>query len=65
MIKPVQILLDKNEMMLAAQAGVIRRIENLTGGRRERYGATAVTGWQRDIEGALAEAALAKFLDVY
>jgi hypothetical protein len=61
------IILDGSEMMLAASAGVMRRIENLkkTGRSGEPYGFDENVSWQIDIEGAMGEFALAKHLGVF
>lgn len=53
------------EMMLAAQAGVMRQVENLKRGRAAFYGAGNLNDWQYHVEGCLGEFALAKFLGVY
>ena len=53
------------EMLLAAQAGVMRQVENKKLGRRPAYGAGSAQDWQLNIEGALGEYALAKHLGLY
>jgi hypothetical protein len=53
------------EMLLAAQAGAMRQVENLKEGRSPAYGAGNQNDWQYNVEGCLGECALAKFLGVY
>lgn len=53
------------EMLLAAQAGVMRQVQNIRDGRKHAHGANDASGWQMHIEGAMGEAALAKFLGAY
>ena len=55
------ISLTASEMMLAAQAGVLRTVENLVRGAHGAHGA-AVNDWSMSIEGALAEWAASKAL---
>jgi len=57
------IVLRYDEMLMAAQAGVLRTIENLKKGRRDRRGADPHNGWTLSIEGAMAEYAVAKAFD--
>lgn len=61
----MKVKLTLAEMMLAAQVGVMRQVNNKKHGRSHRYGATDSNAWQIAIEGALGEAALAKALGVY
>ena len=53
------------EMLLAAQAGVMRQVENLKIGRSAAHGAGDKNDWQLHIEGALGEYALAKHLGIF
>jgi len=53
------------EMLLAAQAGCMRQVENLKKNRNHRHGASASNTWQMGVEGCLGEFALAKYLGVY
>jgi len=61
----MEIQLTSSEMMQAALIGSMRHIENLHKRRKDFYGATKDTGWQINIEGALGEMALSKFMNVY
>lgn len=45
--------------------GIQRQIEDIKWGNHEKYGAKKDLAWQRHIEGALTECAMAKFLNVY
>lgn len=58
------ITLSASEMMLAAQAGVMRTVENLVRGSGGSHGAT-VDDWTMSIEGALAEWAASKALGIH
>jgi len=60
-----QVILDGAEMMLAANAGIMRHIENIKKGVRPSYGAGNQNDWQLDIEGAMGEFVLAKHLGVF
>ena len=51
------------EMLLAAQAGIMRQVENLKIGRSAAHGAGDKNDWQLHMEGALGEYALAKHLE--
>lgn len=53
------------EMMLAAQCGVMRQVENVKLKRSAAYGAGSLNDWQLHIEGCLGEYALAKYLGVF
>jgi hypothetical protein len=59
------VVLDASEMLLAANAGIMRRIENLKKGAGQPYGYDENVSWQIDIEGAMGEFALAKHLGVF
>lgn len=60
-----EIVLDWSEMILAAQAGVLRQVENIKKGVKPAYGAGNEKDWQYGIEGAMGEFALAKYLGVF
>lgn len=54
------------EMIQAATAGVWRHVQSLKNGYSDRYGETnGDAGWQKHIEGAAGELAVAKLLDLY
>jgi hypothetical protein len=57
------ITLSASEMLLAAQAGVMRTVENLVRGNHGAHG-SAADDWSMSIEGALAEWAAAKALGI-
>jgi len=59
------IQLTASEMMLGAQVGVMRQVQNVKKKRRNSYGAAPKIGWQIHIEGALGECAVAKLFSVY
>lgn len=58
------ITLTASEMMLAAQAGVMRTVQNLVQGATGAHG-SAADDWSMSIEGALAEWAASKALGVH
>jgi hypothetical protein len=60
-----RIVLDGSEMMLAANAGIMRQIENIKKGVQPAYGAGSERDWQYGIEGAMGEFALAKHLGIF
>ena len=53
------------EMMQGALCGIMRQLTNLKKGHKNAHGLGNGKDWQVNVEGALAEMALAKFLDVY
>ena len=59
------IKLSTTEIMQGALVGVMRMVQNLKNGNRDKHGAERGPGWQYNIEGALGEMALAKFLGTY
>jgi hypothetical protein len=62
----IDIVLEDFEMQHAAFAGVIRHLENMRAKRQSMYGEEADTNdWQRWIEGAAGEIAVAKYLNAY
>ena len=61
----VVVLLSGSEVMHAAMAGVMRRWSALSKGRNGVYGADVRAAWDHDINGALAEYAVAKWLGAF
>jgi len=63
----VEVRLTPAEMLLGAQAGAMRQIENLkTNGSKQTHGLeTNAKDWQLHIEGVLKEQAVAKHLNRY
>jgi hypothetical protein len=53
------------EIMEAANAGVMRQVENIKGGAQAAYGSGNKMDWQLAIEGTLGERAVAKALNWY
>lgn len=53
------------EVLLAANGGVMRRVTALRKGLSGRYGATDEGAWDHDVNGALAELAVAKWAGVF
>ena len=53
------------EMLVAAQIGVMRQVQNLKEKRLDAYGAQTDRGWQLHIEGAMGECAVAKHLGIF
>jgi hypothetical protein len=53
------------EMLMAAQAGVLRQVENLQKKRVPAYGVGVDNNWQIHIEGCMGEYALAKYLGIH
>lgn len=62
-IKHPVVILTPSEIMMAAQVGVMRHVQNIKRKVKEAYGASPDKDWQYDIEGALGEYALAKYLN--
>lgn len=60
-----QVSLSMTEILHAANAGIYRVVENIKLGRANSHKLQPGNEWQIHIEGALAECALAKFLNVY
>ena len=58
----MKINLSGAEIQMAAFVGCQRMVENIVRKTKPRYGAEDETDWQINIEGALAECALAKHL---
>ena len=61
----VEVHLTPAEMMMAAQAGIMRHVENIKEDTDGTYGVFQPSNWQIHIEGALGEFALAKFLNLW
>jgi hypothetical protein len=60
----VLVRLTWSEVMLAGEAGLMRQVDNLKNGRRQTFAIPdPEEEWRRDIEGACAEMAFAKFGD--
>lgn len=66
------IMLSISEIQFAAYIGAQRRVMNIKlsraeydGERHEQDGMDPTRGWQNDVEGALGEAALAKYLNMF
>ena len=53
------------EVLLAANAGIMRRVSALRRGRADLYPDASRPMWDRDINGALAEVAVAKWMGVF
>jgi len=68
-IEPVEahpvIQLSPSEILMAAQVGLMRQVQNLKRNVEEKYGAQPNTDWQLNIEGALGEYALSKYLNLH
>lgn len=61
----MKITLTASEVMQAANVGMMRQVQNTLNKAKPAYGAGSNNDWQLNIEGALGECALAKFLGVY
>lgn len=59
----MDITLTPSEMILASHVGFLRQVKSVREDRPDRYGCPPDEGWQRAIEGACAEAAVAKALN--
>lgn len=59
------IKLTEAHMRLAANLGVERRLAALSGGLDGRYGVATADNWERDINGCLAELAVAHYLNLF
>ena len=59
------VTLTNSEIMIGAQLGVMRQIQNVKQKRHARYGAGEDRSWHLHIEGALGEMAVAKYLGWY
>ncbi len=65
MKEDIWIILTPSEILLAAVSGVMRQSTVIKNDLKGRYGEPDDDCWQRHIEGALAECAMAKYLDRY
>jgi len=63
-MKP-HVKLSLQEVYVGASAGIVRRISGIARGGTETNNCPVDGGWQRDIEGALAEMALAKHFGLF
>jgi hypothetical protein len=61
----IPIELSWAELWLAINAGVLRRLNGVRNHREEPYGARPAAAWNDDINGCIAELALAKYLDIF
>lgn len=61
----MRIKLEWSELILAANAGMMRRVFALRNGKPGVYGAKDEGAWDNDINGAIAELACAKWANVY
>ena len=61
----MKIILSSAEIMIASQVGIMRQIEDIKANKRPVSGEKPELAWQRHIEGALTECAMAKYLNVY
>jgi len=60
-----KVVLSKEEMRIAALVGVERQLEDIEWKNHEKMGEKMELAWQRHLEGALSECAVAKYLGVY
>jgi hypothetical protein len=61
----IAVELTWSELWLAINAGVLRRLNGVRNRREEPYGARPTAAWNDDINGCIAELALAKYLGVF
>ncbi len=61
----IEVRLTSAQMLIAAQVGVQRQVQNLSRNNQDVYGASKLAGWQMHIEGAMGEFALAKHLGIF
>ena len=61
----MKIILSSAEIMIASQVGIMRHLENIRDNKKSVSGEKPELAWQRHIEGALTECAMAKYLNVY
>lgn len=59
-----EVILAPHEMLLAANVGVMRQVQNLRKGRKDSYGFQGL-GWEVHILGACAELAVAKLTGTF
>jgi len=60
-----EVVLDSAEIILAANAGILRQTENIHRKRQPYHGATESDSWQKHVEGCLGEKAFAKWAGLY
>lgn len=60
-----KVVLSWRELQLAAMVGVMRQVENLQKQRVDKHKADPAREWQTHLDGAIGEAAVAKWLDRY
>lgn len=60
-----KVTLTSAEILLGAQAGAMRQVENMKLNRTPYYGAGRSNDWQLNIEGVLGEMAVAKHIDCF
>lgn len=60
-----KIALSTAEIQIASMVGIQRQIEDIKWNNHEKMGEKKEKAWQRHIEGALAECALAKYFGIY
>jgi len=61
----MKIELSPAEIMIASQVGIMRQVEDIKAKKKSFSGEKLELAWQRHIEGALTECAMAKYLNVY
>lgn len=61
----MKIELSIHEILVATQVGILRQCEDIKANKKPFIGEKKELGWQRHIEGALSECAMAKYLNVY
>ncbi|MGY3130081.1 hypothetical protein ACVWZM_000763 [Bradyrhizobium sp. USDA 4501] len=61
----IPVELSWSEVWFAINAGVMRRLNAVRNGRKELYQVHAAASWNEDINGCIAELALAKYLGVF
>jgi hypothetical protein len=61
----INISLTSWEMLLAAQSGIMRQIQNIRADRKPAHGAGTERDWQFNVEGCLGEYALSKHMGLY
>lgn len=62
---PISVTLTWHEVRMAAEIGLIRQIQNLSNGRKDRFGCSPDEGWGPHIEGACGEMAVAKAFGIF
>ena len=62
-MKKVNLTID--EIQVASMVGIQRQLEDIAQNKNPTFNEKKELAWQRHIEGALSECALAKYLNVY